>query len=76
MGYIISHDQIDHGYTFEQYLELVERLIEKNQTTGPDQSGEKVEMTRLNYQRVKRILKTCRIPDDLKDKIQHVSNET
>lgn len=69
---IISRDQIDKGYTFKRYLDLVQNLVENNKTTGPDQSGEKVEMTRLNFQRLKRIQKTCRIPETLEAKIRSI----
>ena len=72
MADLIFSELAGKGYTFEQYLDLFEELAGNNMTTGPDQSREKVELTRLNFQRIKRILKTCQVPADLKEKIQSI----
>lgn len=48
--------------TFQEYLKLIDDLLAKGKTTGPDQSAEKVSFALLNRKRVERILKTY-IPD-------------
>lgn len=45
----------DAGMLFEQYIELLEKLLAEGKTTGPLQTPEKIEHARLNLIRMKRI---------------------
>lgn len=48
--------------TFHEYLKLIDDLLAKGKTTGPDQSVEKVSFALLNRKRMERVVKTY-IPD-------------
>jgi len=72
MENVISKGLIEKGYTFQKYLDLIEDLLSKNETTGSDQSPDRVEKTRLNFHRLKRIYKTSVIDEQLKSLIKNI----
>ena len=73
MEEVITKELIDKGYFFNEYLHLIEDLLSKNLTTGNNQTDELVEMSRLNLQRLKRIYKTCKINEPLKEAVENIS---
>jgi hypothetical protein len=48
-----------------EYLALVERVVEEGKTTGPNQSEDLAGYTKLNFQRMKRVAKTTKSNADL-----------
>lgn len=48
-------------YTYAEYRDLVIRSAYSNSTTGPDQSSERINATKLNAQRMHRLDKTINI---------------
>lgn len=55
---MVTKKDIDRSISFNEYYTLIERLANEGGTTGDDQSQTYVEHTKLNYSRIKRILKT------------------
>ena len=55
---MVTKKDIDRSISFNEYYTLIERLANEGGTTGYDQSQTYVEHTKLNYSRIKRILKT------------------
>lgn len=55
---MVTKKDIDRSISFNEYYALIERLANEGGTTGDDQSQTYVEHTKLNYSRIKRILKT------------------
>ncbi len=55
---MVTKKDIDRSISFNEYYALIERLANEGGTTGDDQSKTYVEHTKLNYSRIKRILKT------------------
>lgn len=55
----------NQGISFEAYMLRFQSLVETGETTGPDQSEQRVQLTKLNYLRSKRILKTISVPPTL-----------
>jgi hypothetical protein len=49
------------AYTYAGYRELLEDLMNRNLTTGPDQSEKQVAYAKLNLQRMRRVDKTVEI---------------
>jgi len=47
--------------TFGEYMSLTEKLVSKKRTTGTEQTNERIELTKLNFQRMKRIYKTTEL---------------
>lgn len=47
--------------TFGEYMSLTERLVSEKKTTGTEQTADRIELTKLNYQRMKRIYITTEL---------------
>lgn len=56
----------DKGMSFTEYFALFEKLAQKQKTTGLEKSEDRVEATRLNLVRTKRLLKHTNVPFQLK----------
>ena len=70
---LISQKTLDGGLSFAEYMKLVEGLVAENKTTGTDHSEFMVDYTRLNLQRMRRLIKTTLLLDELRetlDKLQ------
>ena len=55
---MVTTKDIDRSISFNEYYELVEKLANEGRTTGDDQSQAMIDYTKLNFSRIKRILKT------------------
>lgn len=66
---MVTKKDIDRSISFYEYYALIEKLASEGGTTGDDQSQTYVEHTKLNYARIKRVLKTT-------EALQEVTNTT
>lgn len=66
---------IERSMTFDEYIHLIDKLIEENKTTGTDQSEAKVGFTRLNRQRMSRLAKTVVLDAAIREKISAADRE-
>lgn len=55
---MVTKKDIDSSISFNEYYSLIEKLANEGGTTGDDQSQAMIDYTKLNYSRIKRILKT------------------
>lgn len=62
---MISKKDLDKSSSFEDYYQLVEKLAKEAGTTGENQSETLINYTKLNYSRMKRILKTTEVADEV-----------
>jgi len=62
---MITQKDIDKSMSFEELYQLVEQLVKNRRSTGEDQSEAMVNYTKLNFSRMKRILKTTPISKDV-----------
>ena len=62
---MITSQDLDKSMSFKEYYQLVERLSKEGKTTGDDKSESMVEYTKLNFSRMKRILKTTPIAENV-----------
>ncbi|MGB0886595.1 MAG: thioredoxin family protein [Vicingaceae bacterium] len=62
---MITQQDIDKSMSFEEFYQLTAQLVEEGSTTGDDKSEAMVNYTKLNFSRMKRILKTTPISDDV-----------
>ncbi|MFT4678352.1 MAG: hypothetical protein ACI84C_001417 [Flavobacteriales bacterium] len=60
------------AYTYEEYLQLIEKLHSEDRATGENQSVKFVEFSKLNEHRMKRIHRKQRIDTDLIEKIESI----
>lgn len=55
----------EKGMSYEEYRELVQKLVEQEKTTGEEQSDMRVRFTKLNAQRMKRIDKQVKLTSEI-----------
>lgn len=60
---MVTQKDLDKSISFQQYFDLVKNLVETGGTTGDNQSSAFVDYTKLNFSRMKRILKTTQASD-------------
>ncbi|KAA9325682.1 thioredoxin family protein [Adhaeribacter soli] len=58
--------------TYNLYSILIEALVAAGQTTGPEQTEEKIAFTKLNAQRTKRVHKTFALLPELRETLQQI----
>lgn len=51
--------------TYQSYRQLVVELVSNNQTSGPEQTQERIDFTKLNLQRMKRVEKQFKMDPEL-----------
>jgi len=61
---------LEKSMTYQDYLKLIEELLAQGKTTGTNQSEAMFGYGKLNRQRMKRLEKTVRLNDSLKEKAQ------
>ncbi|UOG74823.1 thioredoxin family protein [Hymenobacter tibetensis] len=62
---VLTPERLQAAYTYASYRQLINDLLTENKTTGPQQSDQLTEYTRLNVQRMQRIDKTVRVLPEL-----------
>lgn len=60
--------------SYSEYRDLMQSKLSQNQTTGPNQSEEMVQYTRLNEQRMHRLDKTTRLREDFRERLQKLNH--
>lgn len=67
---------LNDAMSYNDYMTLMESLVQRKSTTGANQKEDLIEYTKLNYQRMKRLNKTLKIEekdqDFFKDKLKNV----
>ena len=66
---MITQKDIDKSMSFEEFYQLVEKLAATGGTTGEEITEEKINYTKLNFSRMKRILKTTPIAEEISSTI-------
>ena len=72
---VITRDVIDDAFTYHQYRELINKLLERDRTTGENHSEEIIEYTRMNVQRMNRLDKQVTLKKSLKEKLESLNEE-
>lgn len=75
MKNIIDISKIKNRYTYEDYKNLSEELVEQKRTTGLSQSESLIEYTKLNYFRMTRVDKTMVITSDVKKVLESIDEK-
>ena len=66
---------IENAFTYQEYRSLTDKLLSEGKTTGDDQSPDRVEYTKLNVARMNRHDKTTVILDELKTKLESLTQK-
>ena len=72
---MITQQDIDKSMSFDEFYQLNEQLVQDGLTTGNDKSKAMIDYTKLNFTRMKRILKTTPISDAVKDTVDCLSDQ-
>lgn len=75
MENVIDISKIKNRYSYEEYMNLSEELVEQKSTTGLSQSESLIEYTKLNYFRMTRVDKTMVIKNDVKELISSIDEK-
>ena len=72
---VITPEVIDDAFTYRQYRELINKLLERDRTTGDNHSEEIIDYTRMNVQRMNRLDKQVTLKDSLEEKLESLDEE-
>lgn len=67
---------VRNAMTYEQYTQYVQELFASGKHTGPEQSPDYLEYTRLNIARSKRVEKTTQIRPEIQTRLHHIPKQT
>ncbi|MDO7848851.1 thioredoxin family protein [Hymenobacter sp. M29] len=62
---VLSAERLNQAYSYAGYRQLLDELMARNQTTGPNQSEQLVQYARLNIKRMQRLDKTVTLLPEL-----------
>ncbi len=71
----ITQELINEAFTYRQYRELIDKLLERGLTTGGKDSEEIIHYTRMNVQRMNRLDKQISLKESLKEKLENLESE-
>jgi hypothetical protein len=60
------------GISYQEYKDLVHNLLAENKSTGPNQSEDLTNYSLLNATRMKRLDKTMKLTDEIRQEIQEI----
>ena len=69
---LISPEVIESAMSYETYRQLIDRLLDKDKTTGDNHSEAMINYTKMNVQRMKRLDKQIQLSEDLATALQQV----
>jgi hypothetical protein len=65
LHYHITSELLEGGFSYPQFVEFTEQLVQENRTTGANQSEEYLAYTRICLQRMIRWNKTSKVSEEL-----------
>ena len=63
---------IEKAMTFDEYSRLIDRVVAEGKTTGPNQSEELAQYTKLNQARMRRLFRTSELNESLLETVRNV----
>ena len=63
---------IEKAMTFDEYNRLIDQVVAENKTTGPNQSEELAQYTKLNQARMRRLFKTSELNESLLETVRNL----
>ncbi|MEQ3656547.1 MAG: thioredoxin family protein [Dokdonia sp.] len=71
----IIKESLVNSMGYSHYSELVKDLVSKGESTGPEQTEQRIEFTKLNASRMRRLDKTIKIPKDAVNTFQRINEK-
>lgn len=72
---VITEEVIDEAYTYEEYRNMIDELLEEGKTTGDNHSDAMVHYTKMNVQRMSRWDKRVELNDSLIHTLENVDTD-
>jgi hypothetical protein len=72
LRYPITSELLAGGFSYREFVEFTEQLIQENRTTGGNQSEEYLAYTRMSLQRMVRWNKTSKVSEELEQLIRTI----
>jgi thiol-disulfide isomerase/thioredoxin len=73
LRYPITSELLEGGFSYPQFVEFTEQLVQENRTTGANQSEEYLAYTRMCLQRMVRWNKTSKVSEELVLLVQKIN---
>jgi len=71
----IIKNALSNSISYQEYRELMQKLVDSSATTGPEQTESLINYTQLNHRRMRRWDKTVKINDLVKTKLNHFTEK-
>ncbi len=71
----ITPECLSSAYTYQQYRDLIEKLLSERKTTGENHSEVMIHYTNMNHHRMKRLDKTIELKPELVEKLKYFDRE-
>ena len=71
----ITRQDIENAYTYSEYRELIDSLLESGKTTGENHSEAMLHYTKMNVHRMNRIDKRNKLNPELTDALNNVNRQ-
>lgn len=71
---LITPELISSALSYSRYREMIDQLLEEDETTGVNHSESYIDYTRMNVQRMNRWDKTAKIPYELERIVSSISS--
>lgn len=68
-------DSLKRSYSYQEYRELVTKLLKEGKSTGKEQSDDLLHYSELNEVRMNRLDKTIAVPDVINDGLKHIEKK-
>lgn len=72
---LINPEILSKCYSYQEYRNLIEDLLNKEKTTGENHSEEMLHYSKMNLHRMDRLDKYSEINSDLEEKLKHLKRE-
>lgn len=72
---MIKAEHLQKAISYQEYQDLVKKLLERDQSTGTTQSPEYTGYSKLNLARMQRLDKTITLSEKLKEKLARISHK-
>jgi hypothetical protein len=71
----IAPEIIENGYTYDEYRQMIDSLLDEGKTTGENHSDAMLHFTKMNVHRMKRHDKRTELKAELVEKLQGIESE-
>lgn len=71
----LKQEEINAAISYKAYMEFMQRLVAVGKTSGPNQSEEFAQYTKMNLKRMQRLNKTIKLTDELAEACNQIKKE-